>query len=78
MGDYIMKKSEYLNCLFEKPVNFAIGVFLFFIGLGFTVIGFTVLPVIGLMVAVPLFVLSIVFFMADRSKECSVNFGGQT
>ncbi len=78
MGDCIMKNSGYLNCLFEKPVNFAVGAFLFFVGIGFTVIGFTVLPVIGLLVAVPLFGLSIVFFAADRSKECSVNFSGQT
>lgn len=68
-----MKNLGYFNCLFEKPVNFAVGAFLFFIGIGFTVIGFTVLPIVGLLVAAPLFGLSFVFFAADKSKECAIN-----
>lgn len=69
-----MKNPNALNCGLEKPLNFVVAALLFLIGLGFTFIGFTVLPVIGLMVAVPVLALSLFFLFAPRSKECRVSF----
>lgn len=60
------------NCMFEKASNISVGAVLFLIGLGFAAIGITVLPVIGLIFAVPVLGLSAIFFTAQRSKECSL------
>jgi hypothetical protein len=69
-----MKNTKALNCGLEKPLNIVIGGLLFLIGLGFTFIGVMILPVIGLVVAVPVLAFSIFFFAAPKSKECQVNF----
>jgi hypothetical protein len=42
------------------------------VGLLFTLTGITVLPVIGLMIAVPVLVLAVVFLAAPRSKACAI------
>ena len=63
-----------LNCKFEKVSHFGIGMALLVIGFIFSVVGITVLPVIGLVVAVPAFVASFLFFKAHRSKECQLEF----
>jgi hypothetical protein len=42
------------------------------VGLLFTLTGITVLPVIGLMIAVPVLGLAVVFLAAPRSKACSI------
>ncbi len=60
------------NCLFERFSNMSTGLILLFLGLGLLVVSFTVLPVIGLVLAVPVLVASIVFFIARRSKQCSL------
>lgn len=62
-----------LSCLFERVTNFGVATTLLFIGLGFLVVSFTVLPVIGLFIAVPILGLSGIFFAAHRSKECSIS-----
>lgn len=69
-----MKNLSALNCGLEKPLNLVVGSLLFLVGLGFTFMGFTVLPVIGLMVAVPVLALALFFLFAPRSKECRVSF----
>ena len=60
------------NCLFERFSNMSTGFVLLFIGLGLVVVSFTVLPVVGLVLAVPVLIASIVFFIARRSKQCSL------
>jgi hypothetical protein len=69
-----MKNLSALNCGLEKPLNIVIGGLLFLVGLGFTLIGIMILPVVGLFVAIPVLAASIFFFVAPKSKECQVNF----
>jgi hypothetical protein len=61
-----------LSCSFEKISDFGVGLFLLFLGLILTIISFSVLPVIGLVVAIPVLVLSFVFLGAKKSKECAL------
>ncbi len=60
------------NCAFERVSNVAVGALLLLIGLGFSVIGVTILPFVGLLVALPVLGLSGLFLSAQRSKECSL------
>ena len=60
-----------LSCFFERISDYTVGLILLFFSLAFTVIGFTILPVIGWLIAIPLLVLAIVFLGARRSKECA-------
>lgn len=60
------------DCFFERFANFSVALALLSIGLGFTVIGVTILPVVGLIVALPVIGLSFVFFAAQRSHACQV------
>ncbi len=60
------------NCLFERASNVSVGAVLLLIGLGFTAVGVTILPVVGLLVALPILGLSGLFLSAQRSKECSL------
>lgn len=62
-----MRKSD---CLFERSSHLGVGLVLLLIALGFSVIGVTVLPVLGLIVAAPVFLMSFFFFTAQRSREC--------
>ena len=59
-----------LNCRFERLSNFSIGIVLILIGLGFVVIGVTIIPVFGLLIAAPLFIAGVLFIKAHRSQEC--------
>ena len=61
-----------LNCRFERISNFSIGLILLLIGLGFVVIGLTIIPFIGFIVAIPIFIAGILFIKAHRSQECIV------
>ncbi len=65
-----MMKSN--NCLFEWSANLSVGVALGIIALGFFVVSITILPVIGLVVAVPVAVASVAFLSASRSPECAL------
>jgi len=61
-----------LRCLFEKASDVAVAVALGVIALGFGVIGVTVLPVIGLLLAVPVAVAAFIFAAAPQSKDCAL------
>ena len=61
-----------LSCHFERLSDFGVGLFLLFLGLVLTLISFTVLPVIGLIVAVPVLILAVLFLAAKKSKECAL------
>jgi uncharacterized membrane protein len=61
-----------IGCYFERLSNFTVGIILLIFGLGMTLIGFTVIPIIGLLVAVPVFALALAFLMAPRSKTCAL------
>lgn len=61
-----------MNCLFERVSNFGVGIILLLIGLAFVVVSATILPVIGLVVAIPVLAGAVLFIAAHRSKECSI------
>ncbi len=61
-----------LSCYFERISDFAVGLFLLFTGLALTVISFTIIPIIGLVIAIPVLILAISFLGAKRSKECAL------
>ncbi len=61
-----------LSCYFERISDFTIGLFLLFLGLALTLISFTIVPVIGLFIAIPVLALAIAFLGARRSKECAL------
>ncbi len=61
-----------LSCYFEKISDFGVGLFLLFLGIIITLISFTVVPVIGLVFAIPILVLAISFLGAKKSKECAL------
>ena len=60
------------DCKLERVSNVTVGLILMGVGLLFSLIGITVLPVIGLLIAVPVLVLSVVFLGAPRSKACAI------
>ena len=61
-----------ISCYFERVSDFAVGLFLLFTGLALTVISFTIIPILGLVIAIPVLVLAIAFLGAKRSKECAL------
>jgi hypothetical protein len=60
------------DCKLERVSNATVGLILLGVGLLFTLTGITVLPVIGLLIAVPVLVLAVVFLAAPRSKACAI------
>ena len=61
-----------ISCYFERISDFAVGLFLLFIGLALTVVSVTIIPVLGLIIAIPVLVLAFAFLGAKRSKECAL------
>jgi hypothetical protein len=49
-----------------------IGFFLLLFGFLFTLAGITVLPVLGLIIAVPVLIIASVFLASPRSKACAI------
>jgi len=62
-----MKKAD---CLNEKYSSRLIGLILLILALGLGFIGFLILPVVGLIFSVPLFILAVTFIVAPESKVC--------
>jgi hypothetical protein len=60
------------DCRLERVSNVTIGFILMIVGLFFAGTGITVLPVIGLLIAVPVLVLAGIFLASPRSKACSI------
>jgi len=61
-----------IDCLIERPANIGVAAALMVMALGLIVIGLTVLPVLGIFLAIPVFLLSVAFLFAPRSQECSI------
>ena len=64
-----MNKNE---CRIERVSNVTVGFILMFVGLLFMITGITVLPIIGLMIAVPALILAGIFLVSPRSKACAI------
>ena len=56
----------------ERVSNVTVGFILMFVGLLFMITGITVLPIIGLMIAVPVLILAGIFLVSPRSKACAI------
>ena len=61
-----------LECKLEKVSNAMVGTILLFVGLVFVMLGITVIPIIGLLLALAAFVLGVVFLLAPRSESCAL------
>ena len=61
-----------LSCYFEKISDTAVGLFLLFVGIMLTFISLTIIPIIGLVVAIPVLFLAVSFLGAKKSKECAL------
>ena len=60
------------DCRFERVSNVTIGFLLLVIGVFFTLIGIMIIPVIGLLIAIPVLVIAVIFLASPRSKTCSL------
>ena len=61
-----------LDCKLERVSNVTVGAVLFFIGFIFTVLGLTIIPFIGLLIAVPVIIMGSIFVIAPRSRACNL------
>ena len=61
-----------LDCKLERVSNAMVGAILILIGLIFTLLGLTVVPLIGLLIALPAFVMGGIFVLAPRSRACAL------
>lgn len=61
-----------IDCQFERISHLGVAICLLFIGMGFSLIGVTVLPIIGLVLAAPIYIASFFFLAAPRSRECTI------
>jgi len=59
-------------CFWERVAAEVLGIIFLGIGLLFLVISFTVLPVFGLIIAIPVLILAVAFLAAKRSKTCKL------
>ncbi len=64
-----MKK---IDCVIERPAKIAIAMALVLMALGMTVVGVVLIPVIGVFMAIPVFVLAGYFAFSPRSQECTL------
>jgi hypothetical protein len=58
------------DCRLERVSNVLVGLALMMVGLIFTLIAITFLPVIGLLIAIPVLILAGVFLASPKSKAC--------
>ena len=61
-----------LDCKLERLSNIMVGAILFFFGMVFTLLGLTIIPVIGLLIAVPVIIMGAIFILAPRSGACTL------
>jgi hypothetical protein len=73
IGDKYKRGNSMENlCLFERFSKIGLGLFFLIVSLGFVLSGITVLPIFGLFIALPLFLISLYFFRAHLNKECQI------
>lgn len=61
-----------LDCRLERLSNTMVGAVFFFIGLIFALLGLTIIPVIGLLIATPVIIMGTIFTLAPRSRACTL------
>ena len=60
------------SCTNERYSNISIGLILLLGAVGLTLISFFIMPVFGLIFAIPVFIVAVIFMMAPRSKSCAL------
>jgi hypothetical protein len=60
------------DCRLERVSNVTVGFILTILGLFLALSGLTVIPVIGLLIAVPVLILAGIFLVSPRSKACAI------
>jgi Flp pilus assembly protein TadB len=65
-----MKLSD---CMPQKISKFAIGLMLVAAALAMTIISFTILPIIGLVLVVPILVLAVYVFKLHLNDQCQID-----
>ena len=65
------------QCVPEKISKFMIGSLMLAAAAGLVVIGMTLLPVFGFMLAVPVIALSVYMFRRHLNKECQIDPGSE-
>jgi hypothetical protein len=61
-----------LSCFFERLSKLGIGITLLLFGLGLVIIGLTIIPVFGLVLAAPVLLASGYFMRAHLNRECQI------
>ena len=61
-----------IDCKLERVSNSMVGAVLSFIGLVFILLRLTIIPVIGLLIAIPVIIMSTIFIFSPRSKACTL------
>ena len=60
------------NCFFQNISKMAIGSIFILFGIGAVISGFTVLPIFGFLIAVPLFYLAWYFIHVHLNRQCEI------
>ncbi len=60
------------NCFFQSLSKIAIGLIFILFGMGAVISGFTVLPLFGFLLAVPLFYLAWYFIRVNLNRQCEI------
>jgi len=61
-----------IDCLFERASSVGVAFALLVIAVGLSIIGVTILPVLGIFLAIPVVIVAGMFFFSPRSKECHI------
>lgn len=61
-----------LDCKLERVSNAMVGAVFIFMGLVFTILGITVIPVVGLLIALAAFAMGVIFLLSPRSRACTL------
>ncbi len=66
-----MKNS---NCVSQKISKYLLGAVLGIAALGLVIIGVTILPIIGIVMAIPVIVLAVYIVQSRLNRECEIDF----
>ena len=61
-----------LDCKLERLSNAMVGAILFFFGMVFTLLGLTIILVIGLLIALHVIIIGAIFIIAPRRGVCTL------
>ena len=60
------------DCKYERVSNVTVGFLLLIIGMFFTLIGIMIIPFLGLLIAIPVLIIAVIFLASPRSKACAI------